>query len=134
RSLSNEKRRSKKMTLEANVQEVTTSEMPVIASMFQFLWTQKTETKSLPEFIGDELSRIPEVEAVFATRRGKVFYIVTVVDAFDSKVREQIYKRELRLSDEFSDLTFDFNVLSRRGRPLNQVAGKEIGEACFSRP
>lgn len=89
---------------------------------------------SLKEFLCMELSIVPEVEKVYATRQGDVMHIYTVVDKFDASVREKIYDREVEIIDEFSYLDFDFNVISRRGRKLSDVLPTDGFDFGYERP
>ena len=83
---------------------------------------QTNPTKTLAEFIGEELGAVPEVEAVYGVRDRNVLHIYTVVDAFDGEVRRKIYDKEQSLIEHLLiDVVFDFNIISRRGRKLSEV-------------
>lgn len=75
-------------------------------------------------FIGHELTLISEVEHVFVNQEdddGKVFRVTVIVDARDSKVRASIYQREQAIMDELKDFDFDFHIIAREGRPLEEL-------------
>jgi len=79
---------------------------------------------SVRDFIAGELSLVPEVELVFVSRKDRQFHVWTVVDAFERSVREKIYAHEREIIDEFDSIDFDFNIISRRGRPLDEATVK----------
>ncbi|MBI1790293.1 MAG: hypothetical protein HYR60_22400 [Acidobacteria bacterium] len=81
-----------------------------------------TSTESVREFIGHELSLIDEVEAVLTARQDNDLQVWTVVNEFDAGVRAKVYEREKKaIVDEFSELHFGFNILSRRNRPFDEI-------------
>lgn len=89
-------------------------------------------TRRLNEFVGIELSLVPDVEYVFTAFRNKVFYIWIVIDRFESQVRERIYDREKAVIDEFTMFEFDFYILSRQGRKVGDLVSESI-ELVFDR-
>ncbi|MGH9510716.1 MAG: hypothetical protein ACRD2U_01125 [Terriglobales bacterium] len=74
------------------------------------------------DFIGLELTMIPEVEYVFVEKDVDDSYIVsTIVNARDLEVRSRVYERELAIFDAHPGIEFEFNIISRRNRPLEQI-------------
>ena len=74
------------------------------------------------DFIGYELIMIPEVEYVFVEKDVDESYVVsTIVNERDFEVRSRIYDRELAIFDAHPGIEFEFNVISRRNRPLEQI-------------
>lgn len=99
------------------------------------LWSEKTRLLMSPSnFVGCELSLVPEVEAVYveSSESTKNFRILTVVDKRDPEVRAKVYARERAIIDEFSTFEFDFHIISRMGRDLRQVIN-ETGKIAFKR-
>jgi hypothetical protein len=106
----------------------TTSAFNIVRS------TQAAPTTTLAEYIGEKLADVSEVEAVYGARDGNVLHIYTVVDAFDGAVRRKIYEKEAALIEHLlSDLAFDFNIISRRGRDLSEVIHESELVVCYRR-
>ena len=96
--------------------------------------TESLKAMSLNEFIGTELSTVSAVECVFASRKGNVMQVCTVVNDFDPEVRAKIYDRETAIIDEFDSLEFDFDIVSRRGRDLAEVMDDRCFDFTYRRP
>ncbi len=84
----------------------TFSENPAIG------FTELSHNSELNEFIGFELSRVPEVTKIYAAFRASVFYVWIFLDSFETKIRERIYVREQAIIDEFSMFEFDFYLVA----------------------
>lgn len=80
----------------------------------------------LTKFVSFEFSLVKEVETVLATRHNNLLYLWVVVDKFDKAAREKIYARERKIINEFEELEFDFNIISRRGRDLRELISDPI--------
>lgn len=85
------------------------------------------------EFLGFEMSMIKEVEAVYVSRQDRMLYVSVIVNDFDREVRQKIYEREMAMIDEFESYDFDFNILSRRGRKLEEVIHDPALDVAFIR-
>jgi hypothetical protein len=92
-----------------------------------------TQTISLKELLGREMSLIPEVDAVYVSREERTYHVWVVIDQCDRSIREKIYQREMSIITEFGSYEFDFNILSRRGRDLSSVIQDSILDAAFVR-
>jgi len=81
-----------------------------------------------------ELSLIPEIEQVFVDRdaSGTELRVVEVVDKRDANVRAKIYEREKEIMAAHPHLGFDFHIIARQGRDLNEVM-QIAGKAGFRR-
>ena len=88
---------------------------------------------SLTDFVSFDLSLVDEVETVFTGRHDNIFYLWIVVDTFDRTVREKIYEHERAIVDEFSSCEFEFNIISRRGRPLDELICDASLELTYAR-
>ena len=109
--------------------------LALVSNQWVRLWSEKTRLLMSPSnFIGCELSLVPEVEAVYveSSESTKNFRILTVVDKRDPEVRAKVYARERAIIDEFSAFEFDFHIISRMGRDLRQVIN-ETGKIAFKR-
>lgn len=86
----------------------------------QFYVTQ-TDLHNIENYIGQEIASIEEVEYVFCIVEEDFLDIRTVINHLDRKVRGKIYKVELRLLKQFLDLSFDFHVIARENRDINEI-------------
>lgn len=75
--------------------------------------------------IVQKLSAVPEVESLYVINRGSVVRVFAVIDQEVDDVFDAIYDRESSIMRRFSDVSFDFNILARRGRPIDQLVGSE---------
>jgi hypothetical protein len=102
------------------------------------LWKPSTKTRRimrLADFIGLEMSLVPQVETVFVHRSeesAKDVRVLVVVNARDPRVRAEIYKREQAIMDELPLADFDFHIISRENRPLQQIV-TDAGEVALKR-
>jgi hypothetical protein len=62
-----------------------------------------------------KMSKEKEVVAVTFEKENEIIRIWTFIEKRDKQVRRAIYIRELELMDAFTNLIFDFNVVSREG-------------------
>lgn len=86
----------------------------------QFYVTQ-SNLHNIENYIGQEIASIEEVEYVFCVVEEDFLDIRTVINHLDRKVREKIYGVELRLLRQFRDLSFDFHVIIRENRDVNEI-------------
>lgn len=74
------------------------------------------------DFVGYELTMVPEVECVFVDKDDDNSFVVsTIVNDRDLQVRSRIYDREMAILEAHPGIDFEFNIISRRNRPLAQV-------------
>ena len=69
--------------------------------------------------------RIPAVEGILIEQEGNVFTVWTVVDRLGEQTEARIYQMEGKLMDRFPTEGFDFHILVRRGRPLEDFVGSQ---------
>jgi hypothetical protein len=67
------------------------------------------------------MANVEAVESIFIQPIGSILNIYTIIDADDDEVRDAIYDREAELLRVFENYHFDFNVIARRGRPIEQI-------------
>jgi len=116
---------------DARMMSVPSVNIP-LSTRYAGSWRSDSHFKLLitPEdFIGLELSLIPQVERVFVTREenGKGFKILTVVNDRDPDLRARIYTREQAIIDAWPHFDFDFHITARMNRNPDEVtssAGK----------
>jgi len=91
-------------------------------------------TADLRDFIAFEFSLVPEVEYVFtAFRENQIFYVWIVIDQFEAAARERIYARQQAIIDEFPTFEFDFYIIARTGRQVEDLVGDESMHRTYSR-
>jgi hypothetical protein len=83
-------------------------------------------TIALNEFIGFEISLVPEVETVFTAFRNQVFYVWVIVSRFEEDVRAKIYDRQRAIIDEFSTFEFDFYIIAGLGRDPWELVSESV--------
>lgn len=80
-----------------------------------------------------ELSMVKEVEAVFIDRESDgEFRIITVVNDRDAAIRDRVYAREEEIMAAYPGVKFDFHVLARMNRKLEDVITR-VGRLAFER-
>ena len=63
------------------------------------------------------------VRGVYMLTSGDVVNVFTIIDEDDEQTYEAIYERERSLIRQHSDWHFDFNVMARRGRSVDELVG-----------
>ncbi len=107
----------------------------LVSNQWARLWSEETRLLISPEtFIGLELSLVPEVESVYVESSESTtdFRVMVVVDKRDPEVRAKVYARERAVIGEYSNLDFDFHIISRMGRNLREIVN-ETGKIAFQR-
>jgi hypothetical protein len=91
-------------------------------------------TSDLRDFIAFEFSLVQEVEYVFtAFRENQIFYAWIITDDFESSVRESVYERQQAIIDEFPMFEFDFYIIARKGRHVEELIGDESMHLTYAR-
>lgn len=86
----------------------------------------------LSEF-GDLVTGLPEAEAVLANYECNAMQIRTVVNELPSALESCIYVLEGELMDRFPDMGFDFHIIERQGRPLEEIVSLDLFSAYWLR-
>ncbi len=77
--------------------------------------------------IASAFENIPQVESVFVqSREDSKFKVFAVVNNEDEAVYDEIFHRELVLLRELPSVRIDFNVITRRNRPIEEFVGKVV--------
>lgn len=80
-----------------------------------------------------ELSLVKEIEAIFIDRESDgEFRIISVVNKRDAAIREKVYVREEEIMQAYPGVRFDFHVLARMDRKLEDIITK-AGKLVFER-
>lgn len=91
-------------------------------------------TAKLRDFVAFEFSLVPQVDYVYtALRDNGVFYAWILTDKFELPIREAIYKRERDIIDEFPMFEFDFYIIARRGRDVEDLIGDPSVHLTYGR-
>lgn len=79
-----------------------------------------TEDK-LEIFIAKNISKIIEVEYILLSKIDNHYEIWTVINKLDRDVRDKIYDAEYDILENFRDIYFDFHVICRDDRNINEI-------------
>jgi hypothetical protein len=83
-------------------------------------------TTTIGETIVNAFAQIPEVEGIYLRQSGSMLHIFTVVDEENDSAFEKIYREERNLVRSSPDFQFDFNVIARRGRDVQEFVGANV--------
>jgi len=72
--------------------------------------------------LADAFAGVNGVREVYMDPSGDVVNVFTIIDDDDERIYESIYDRE-RSIRQHADLHFDFNVIARRGRSVEELVG-----------
>jgi len=92
----------------------------------KLFWQSKYEIAnsaddSLDIFIAKSISQVPEVEYILLSKIDNHYEIWTVINKLDREVREKIYDLEYNILEHFSNIYFDFHVICRDDRNINEI-------------
>lgn len=90
---------------------LTGERMPVVA----------TSSINLAEAVWMQLSLLPEVELVYGIREGNVLHVVSVINELDDAVEDRICDMEELIIDKFDSFDFDFNLVVRGNREMEEI-------------
>lgn len=80
-------------------------------------------TTDIQSSVGRSFADIAEVESVYVLRGGDTLRVFTIVGDVNEDVYDRIYEQERLIIRDFRSAHFDFNVISLRGRPANEIVG-----------
>ena len=90
---------------------LTGERMPVVA----------TSSINLAEAVWMQLSLLPEVELVYGIREGNVLHVFSVINELDDAVEDRICDMEELIIDNFDSFDFDFNLVVRGNREMEEI-------------
>jgi hypothetical protein len=70
---------------------------------------------------------IPAVEYIFLSMEDDLIGIMTVTNRYDKNIAESIYNAEYDLLETFKDLFFDFYIIYREDREIDDIWPQESG-------
>jgi hypothetical protein len=95
--------------------------VPILKETAEEFTIQAREAQKVLRAFADLTSQIPEVEAVLGTLDDGAFSLWSVTDEASMEVEDRIYEMEGKLMDMFPSEGFDFHLIERRGRPLEEI-------------
>ncbi len=76
---------------------------------------------TLENYIADEISEINEVEYIFISKNNNFFDVSIIINKLDRIVRDRIYDIEYSMIGRFRDNHFDFHIICRNDRDINEL-------------
>jgi len=95
--------------------------VPVLKEAAEEFTIQAHEAQKVILSFADLMSQISEVEAVLGLVDDGAFSLWSVTDEASVEVEDRIYEMEGKLMDTFPGAGFDFHLIERRGRPLEEI-------------
>ena len=95
--------------------------MPILKETAEESTIQAREAQKVIRSFVNLMSQISEVEAVLGMVDDGAFSLWSVTDEASVEVKDRIYEMEGRLMDMFPGEGFDFHLIERRGRPLEEI-------------
>jgi hypothetical protein len=98
--------------------------------------SHKRMSAELDPEVASAFESIPEIESIYIIHGGTVLKVFIFVNEEDDSVYNRIYDREIDLEKRLSDQCFDFRVIARRNRPIQEFVGsmapvwERSAEAC----
>ena len=76
---------------------------------------------TLENYIADEISEINEVEYIFIGKKNNIIDVSIIINKLDRAVRDRIYDIEYSMIGRFRNNYFDFHVICRNDRDINEL-------------
>ena len=70
---------------------------------------------------------IPAVEYIFLSMEDDLIGIITVINRYDKNIAESIYNAEYDLLETFKDFLFEFYIIYREDREIDDIWPQESG-------
>lgn len=91
----------------------------------KFFWQPKYEIANsaddnLEIFIAKSISQVPEVEYILNSKKDNYYEIWTVINKLDREVRDRIYDIEYNILQRFRENYFDFHVICRDDKSIEE--------------
>jgi len=112
-------------SLSINCNGTINSVSPLI--LYDYLVWQKTydiltsKENKLETFIAKTISKISEVEYIIISKKDNYYEIWTVINKLDRELRDKIYYVEYNILQLFRELYFDFHVICKDGKSINDI-------------
>lgn len=97
---------------------------PLIIS--KFFWQSEYEIANsaddkLEIFVAKSISQVPEVEYIIFSKIDNYYEIWTVINKLDREARDRIYDVEYNILERFRDNYFDFHVICRNDKSIEEI-------------
>ena len=79
-------------------------------------------SQGVEDALANDIATVPEVNSIFVERADGNLLVWIVADNPSRSVREQIFQKQFELIDAFSEVSFDFNIVSTRTQNPGEVA------------
>jgi len=76
---------------------------------------------NLESFISRRISEITAVEYIFTSKEENILQVWIIINELDREVRDRIYDIEYDILEHFKDIYFDFHVVCRNDRDMNEL-------------
>ncbi len=70
----------------------------------------------------EELTEIPEIEYIYSVQDNDIVRVWSIINNHNKAIKKSIYDREYNILDKLPVISFDFHVLVREDRPVNEMA------------
>ena len=81
-----------------------------------------TDSQTIEQSIARDLALLPDVRHILVERADGIVNVVVALDHPSKQVRESVFEKEFALMDEFSETSFDFNLIPAHGRTPEDLA------------
>ncbi len=78
--------------------------------------------KTMQRVFIEKLTEIPEIEYIYSAQDNDIIRVWSIINRHSKAIKKRIYDREYDILDKFSVISFDFQVLVREDRPVNEMA------------
>lgn len=109
-----------------NSNETKINSISPLISYAKFFWQTSSDITNSAEdnldiIIAKNISHIPEVEYILLSKIDNHYEIWTVINKLDREVRDRIYDIEYSILEKFRDLYFEFHVVCRNDRSIDEI-------------
>lgn len=77
--------------------------------------------RTIERFVSYNLGGLPDVRAIFFTKKENFYNIYTVVNEFSDKIFNLVLDEEQLIIDRFPEYQFDFRVRAAQGRDPSET-------------
>ncbi len=88
--------------------------------LMQRTYISDSKEYTLEKYIAIKISRVPDVEYIFISKEENILQVWIVINKLDRAVRDIIYDIEYSIIEHFRDIYFDFHVICRDDRDINE--------------
>jgi len=82
-------------------------------------------SNTIENIISERFFKIPDVECIFLSIENDLINVRTVINKYDKKIAKNIYTAEYDLLEIFKDYFFDFLIIYREDREIDDICPSE---------